>query len=861
MTPLHQLLARQIRRLGIGDGESMPSLENWKLLLTRVSNAYREADEERYLVERSLMKSSDELRQLYDALKRTSESEIQKERDKFGAVLESMGDGLYSLDAEGRLQFMNPEAARICGFSPGDFGREPVFNKLQLANSRGDVVSSLSHNFMMLATLKQAIRVEDGIFNRKIGGEFPVAYVLNPLRSDGKFAGAVLVFRDITDRKRDEMTFAAKRELERLRDIITHAPVAMAMFDLQMRYITYSAKWLTDYGLEGREVAGKSHYEIFPDIPERWKDLHRRALAGEIFSTPEDVFERESGEKIYIRWALHPWYVNDGSIGGIIMVTDRVDALVHARESAIESARIKDAFFSNMSHELRTPLNGVIGMSALLLETDLGERQREYTETIRTSAEHLLSIINDVLDYSKIEVGKLRIELAPFDLESCVEDVLDVFAEKAFRNNINIISRIDPSIPAEIVGDAFRVRQVLLNLVGNAVKFTERGAVTVEVSRRASLTLQNEILHIAVRDSGIGISADACKRLFQPFSQADGSTTRRYGGSGLGLVIARQLVEMMGGTLDVSSEPGRGSEFWFTLPIQHAANASAVGPRAVETLDSCKILLADPCIYSRDAIQTLLIRHGAYVGASASMDDAIQQFDGDLESGRPFDVMLLDALVCGDLESSRRAGFTENLIKSGAKLIILIPLGSKLQNYQFEGLEVSATISKPVRRARMVAAIRGARRGGDEISVRPRPAGHDNDLAGPPRFACARILLAEDNHVNQKVASRSLERFGLRAEIVKNGIEAVDAAKRTRFDIIFMDCQMPEMDGFEATREIRKLDESSGAHTLIIALTANALAEDRSRCIEAGMDDYLSKPFRLDNLELLLKKYLQFSEH
>ncbi|HLO48087.1 MAG TPA: ATP-binding protein, partial [Kamptonema sp.] len=374
---------------------------------------------------------------------------------------------------------------------------------------------------------------------------------------------------DISDRKLREVEL--EKERQQLQQIISCAPVAMAMFDTQMRYLAHSQKWVTDSNLPVQSAIGMCQYDLFPNMPERWRKILDSALQGEIASSPEDVLELEDGSKIYVRWAIHPWYDASGEIGGVAIVTHQIGELVEAREAAIATAKLKSHFLANMSHEIRTPMNGVLGMAQLLLQTNLAPKQRDCAEIIRSSAHHLLSVINDILDFSKLEAGKMQLEEIDFDLNSCIEEVVELLAAQAEIKRLELAILIYSAVPRSLKGDPSRLRQILLNLVANAIKFTEEGEVMVQVAVRDQ-TSTSVFLRFAVTDTGIGICPEAQKKLFQSFSQVDASTTREYGGTGLGLAICKQLTERMGGEIGVESELGKGSTFWFTVELSKQTN-------------------------------------------------------------------------------------------------------------------------------------------------------------------------------------------------------------------------------------------------------------------------------------------------
>ena len=786
------------------------------------------------------------------------------------AILDSANYTIISTDVHGTIKAFNRTAENWLGYnaeevvgktSPAIFHDlwEVAGRAAALTEQLGILIEPGFEVFVALAKLGLVDELE-WTYIRKDGTSFPVLLSVTAMRDEtGEITGFLGIGNDISVQKRSER--ALRESEKRFRHLTEKSLGLICTHDTEGVLMSVNPAMAESLGYTPDEVSGKSIIEF---LQPKSKPLFKNYL--DKINRDREFFGQmhlvtKSGEKRIWQFKNALYQENDMEVAYVLAHAQDITALDAARNAALDSARMKSEFLANMSHEIRTPMNGVIGMSDLLMETNLSGEQREYAEMIQTSSAALVEIINDILDFSKIEAGKLHFETTDFDMRHTVESVVEIFRRTADRKKIKILSRIAGDTATDLRGDPGRLRQILNNFVGNAVKFTEAGKVTVSIETQSE-TETSVRLRFTITDTGIGITPEAQSRLFQAFTQADGSMTRKYGGTGLGLAITKQLVELMNGEIGVESEPGTGSTFWFTAAFekQPLVERKPLLPRT--DLEGIRILIVDDNAINRKILTDHSAAAKMFVEEAVSADMTLAVLRAAAARNEPFDIAVLD-LMMPETDGFTLAHQIKNdpLIKN-TRLVLMPSYGERGHARQAKNTGFAAYFVKPIRQTEFYNCLKTVlatppkhTENAVELPEQPLITRHLlNEKSGTDRKN-SRILIVEDNEVNQLVLKRHVQHLGYKVDVVSDGRQAIDILPRHDYSLILMDCQMPVMDGYTATTEIRR-SETNGHRLPIVALTANAMVGERERCLAAGMDDYLSKPLQKKEFLEIVGKWL-----
>ena len=786
-----------------------------------------------------------------------------KHAEKLALVASKTDNAVIITDAHGHIEWANEGFTRVSGYT-----LEEVMGRRPGEFLQGPATDPNTRQFMR-SQIQQGLGFSVEIVNyTKTGRKYWLAIEAQPIHdADGTLRNFIAVESDITERR--QLLEATRQAEEKYRKIFENSVLGIYQSSPDGKYLSANLALATLYGYDSIEQLVSTvtdiRLQIYADPKKREEFVKLIDAHGSVSDFESQVLRRDGS----VRWITEKARGvrnSDGLLlyyeGTIEDITQRkaAEAALNAAKDAAEAAnRAKSDFLANMSHEIRTPLNGVIGMIELLQGTPLDTRQKQYAQTVKSSADALLTLINDILDFSKIEAGKMELSVTDFDLVDVVEEVVAILAPRASKKGLELACDIRPDVVPALRGDPDRLRQILINLTNNAIKFTETGEVLVRAAM-AQRTPEHDLIRFSVTDTGIGIAPDRLDRLFKSFSQVDASTTRKYGGTGLGLVISKQFAELMGGQIGVESEAGKGSTFWFTAKLQRQPEGLERTRVAPVDLRGLRVLAVDDNSSYTEIMRQELAAWGFEAQTAHSGPEALSVLSEASTRGKPYRVVLIDMLMPGmsGLETGAAIKAISHL--RDTVLLLLTPLEGPMDPSRLRMGGFAASLHKPVRQSELFDAIVDSVARNRPTAAVCRPI---NSTPAPKAQRPAHILLAEDNEINQMVATEVLKRAGHTIDVVDTGQQAVDATAKVAYDLVLMDCQMPEMDGFEAARTIRRRERSQQAgdrRLPIIALTANAIKGDRELCLEAGMDDYITKPLDAEKLLQMIASRIKASD-
>ncbi len=793
--------------------------------------------------------------------RKQDEAALRESEEKFKTIFNNANDEILYLDINGVIIDVNKKMTDIFGYT------------------RNEIIGTNITDIE--AFTPEALGKNMKLFNDIINGEPPRMIEYEIVRKDGlkvfvetnstvikkseKPVGIITIIRDITERRKMEQALRESEEL--YSNVFESISDGILVLDTDF-YYTYWNKGMEEVSRVSRDDvinSGDHAWEIFPDLfDDNTREMLNKAMQGDVVER-EAQYTLKNGKAAFSLEMYHPLRSTTGEIRGIVGVIRDITrpknteaALKKAKEDAEAATIAKSEFLANMSHEIRTPMNGVIGMTNLIIGTRLNKEQREYAQTIKKSADSLLDVINDILDFSKIEAGQLSLEQIDFDLRKTMEGITDLLAIRAYTKGLKFACLMDNEVPSFVEGDPGRLKQILINLAGNAIKFTEVGEVIVRVTASKE-TEKNVTLSFAVSDTGIGIQEDMIEGLFESFSQVDASMSRKYGGTGLGLAISKQLSELMGGSIGVESKVGEGSVFRFEVVLKKQENVTEplFEDLRAEEIKEENILVVDDNEINRLVLKEQLKSWECRFDEAIDGRQALDKLRKAVEAGDPFSVALIDMQMPDMGGQALGQKIKSDPLLKNVTMVMLTSIGQRGDAAMMKEIGYADFLTKPIKPSKLfdcLTTVLCKKQGQQSYST---PSADKRNTVNIKLGKGRHILLAEDNLVNRKFAKRLLEKMGFKVDAVKSGVEAVEVLENIEFDLILMDVQMPDMDGFEATQVIRNPNSKVTNHKIpIIALTAHAMSGDREKCLEAGMDDYISKPINLEKLVEVINRQL-----